>query len=68
MNRPWEITNLNVSAFLNQHYPVLEESAELAIKPTTELTLLQRLQLSKVEVALANVPSLPKPFFNRPKA
>jgi hypothetical protein len=62
LRRPWQITSLTVAAFLNQHYPILEESAELAIKSPDELNLLQRLQLSKVDSALSKIPALPKQF------
>jgi hypothetical protein len=67
LRKPWQINTSNVSAFLNQSYPELEESAELAIKPASDLSLLQRLQLSKIEIALDNVPALPAQFTKRLK-
>jgi hypothetical protein len=67
IRKPWQITPFMVSAFLNRSYPELEESAELTIKPPAELTLLQRLQLTKVEHALSAIPSLPKEFTRRLK-
>ncbi len=62
INKPWLVTSITVSAFLNQTYSSLEESAELTLKSTNELSLLQRLQLSKVNNALNDVPALPKQF------
>ncbi|QKJ30827.1 hypothetical protein HQ865_14070 [Mucilaginibacter mali] len=65
VRKPWQITAFTVSGFLNRSYPGLEESAELVLKPSGELTLLQNLQVNRVEVALAHVPALPKAFFKR---
>ncbi|MES2279085.1 MAG: hypothetical protein V4592_23840 [Bacteroidota bacterium] len=67
IRRPWRLTLASLASFLNQHYAELEESAELILKPSTELTLLQKLQLSRVETAINNVPSFPKQFFRRLK-
>jgi hypothetical protein len=67
IHRPWKITSGMVTVFLNQHYPALEESAELAIKPPADLNLLQRLQLNKTESALSTIPALPKQFTHRLK-
>lgn len=65
IQKPWRLSALSLAAFLNQHYPDLEESAELMLKPSDELSLLQKLQLSKVQAAIGNVPSLPKQFTRR---
>jgi hypothetical protein len=67
IRRPWQITSAPVTVFLNQTYPELEESAELLIKPAAKLTLLQKLQLSRSEVAITEVPALPKHFLKRLK-
>lgn len=67
IHKPWKITHISISAFLNQHYPELEESAELSLKPETELTLLQRLQLAKIEATLEGVPGTPSPFLRNLK-
>jgi hypothetical protein len=67
INKPWQITRTSISTFLNQYYPELEESAELNLKPQSELSLLQRLQLTKVESALATIPATPKPFIRKAK-
>ena len=45
----------DVARLLNQSYPVLEESAELLIKPAASLNLLERLQVQKIEMELSNV-------------
>jgi hypothetical protein len=68
VRKPWQITTHTIAAFLDQHYPVLEESTDLVIKPAEELTLLQRLQLSKVQTALTEVPALPGQFISRLKS
>src|ERR1700744_4825537 len=62
IRKPWELSTETVSSFLNSTYPELEESAELPLKSGAELTLLQRLQLHKVEQALTDVPASPKQF------
>src|SRR6185437_7861277 len=62
VRKPWELSEEAVSSFLNAAYPELEESAELVLKPAGNLTLLQRLQLDKIEQALADIPALPKQF------
>lgn len=45
----------DVARLLNQSYPALEESAELLIKPTASLNLLERLQVGKIEKELSQV-------------
>ena len=67
VRRPWQITLHTICSFLNIAYPELEESSELAIKPTSTLNILEQLQLSKVENALQNVPALPTQFTKRVK-
>jgi hypothetical protein len=67
IQKPWRLNLQSLAAFLNQQYPELEESAELTIKSPAELTLLQRLQLTKVEHALSGIPALPKEFTRRLK-
>jgi len=65
IRKPWKISRQSVAAFLNRTYPDLEESAELTIKPTDELSLLQKLQLNKIDGAIQVVPALPKIFVKR---
>jgi hypothetical protein len=67
IRRPWRVTSVSITAFLNQTYPQLEESAELLIKSTTELTLLQKLQLARIDGPINQIPSLPKEFLKRLK-
>ncbi|GAB3907991.1 hypothetical protein [Mucilaginibacter boryungensis] len=67
IHKPWQITPISVTTFLNQHYPELEESAELSLKREGELSLLQRLQLAKVESALTTIPATPRPFIRKAK-
>ncbi|MGZ3754590.1 MAG: hypothetical protein ACXVAY_19885 [Mucilaginibacter sp.] len=65
IRRPWQITLSAICSFLNITYPQLEESSGLLLKPTTGLNLLEQLQLSKVEYAFADVPTLPQQFTKR---
>lgn len=65
IRKPWKLSVTTVSSFLNRTYPQLEESAELMLAPSAQLTLLQRLQLDKVNAALYSVPAIPKVFFKR---
>jgi len=60
IRKPWDLSNESVSSFLNSTYPELEESAELSLKSGDELSLLQRFQLEKVELALDAVPTSPR--------
>lgn len=62
IHQPWKITPASITAFLNLTYPEMEESSELLLKPTTGLNILEKLQLSKVENAIANIPALPTEF------
>jgi hypothetical protein len=54
----WKITAVAITRDANNHYPALEESADLLLKNPAELSLLQQLQLSKIESIL---PTLPLP-------
>ncbi len=50
----------NVARFLNQKFPVLEESSELVLVPVSSLNLLQQLQAEKVGEALTGLPVPPE--------
>lgn len=67
IRRPWQITVENISVFLNQSYPQLEESTQLVMRPAGSLNLLESLQLHKVEGSLHDVPGVPPQFYNRIK-
>lgn len=67
IRRPWQVAVQAVLSFLNQQYPELEESSDLVIKPAADLNLLERIQLSRVEDALQQVPATPKLFSKRLK-
>jgi hypothetical protein len=58
--RPWKITQGKVAALLNLYYPQLEESCDLVLKPSSDLNLLETLQLAKVEAALQQLNDTPK--------
>ncbi|QQL49815.1 DUF4175 family protein [Mucilaginibacter ginkgonis] len=59
IHRFWKVQTNQVLAFLDQTYPQLEESSSLALKPADSLSLLERLQVSKVQNALRDVPNAP---------
>jgi hypothetical protein len=63
INRSWQLSLQKICSSLNLHYPQLEESSELVLKPIPNLNLLEQLQLYKVEQALYTVPTQP-PGFN----
>ena len=67
LRRPWNVTLITICRYLNLSYPQLEESSELIIKPAQELNLLERLQLSKVEQAITQLPAQPPIFTQRLK-
>ncbi|WP_316736654.1 DUF4175 family protein [Pedobacter aquatilis] len=60
----WKTSFTEVSRFANNKYPEVEESADLLLQNPEELSLLQKLQLNKIEAIL---PSLvqPKELFSK---
>ncbi|WP_342645879.1 DUF4175 family protein [Mucilaginibacter sp. CSA2-8R] len=67
IKQPWKTTLNTICRYLNLNYPELEESCTLIIKPATDLNLLERLQLNKVEKAVAHLPAQPPIFTQRLK-
>ncbi len=65
-NPYWKISISDVARYLNDFFPELEESTELALKPAGSLNLLERLQRQKVENILPQLPQ-PKAFYKRLK-
>ena len=63
-DQSWKITVLEVARFFNRRFPELEESAELSLKPTNSLNLLERLQKQKVENILPQLPQ-PEAFYKK---
>src|ERR1700760_1566026 len=55
MHRPWQITDTDVSRYLNTVYSELEESCELVLMPSASLNVLESLQRHKVEIALSHL-------------
>ncbi|WP_157258355.1 hypothetical protein, partial [Pedobacter ginsenosidimutans] len=55
----WKTTDQDVSRFVNNQYPELEESADLLLQNQAELSMLQQLQISKIENIIPNL-SQPK--------
>jgi hypothetical protein len=54
----WKTSDQDISRYVNNLFPELEESAELFLKPDEELTLLQKLQADKISKL---IPSLQSP-------
>lgn len=54
----WKTTDQDISRFINNRYPELEESADLLLQNQADLSLLQQLQRSKIENI---IPKLPQP-------
>jgi len=63
----WQADIKTITSFLNLKYPDLEESSELVFKQSLELNLLERLQLSKIEAVLEEVPAVQSSFMQRLK-
>ncbi len=59
INQSWRVSKWDVSWFLNQNFPPLEESCELLLKPLNSLNFLQQLQRKKIEQIL---PALAHPI------
>ncbi|RZK83093.1 MAG: hypothetical protein EOO92_00425 [Pedobacter sp.] len=60
----WKINEIEVSRYLNQYYPELEESSGLLLKQSDELNVLERLQYGKVNQTIQGL-SLPGQPFKR---
>jgi hypothetical protein len=58
----WKITNEEVSKYLNNRFPALEESATLLIKPQQELSLLEKFQVEKINQLFPITNSLKAPL------
>jgi hypothetical protein len=58
----WKITLKEVSRYVNDQYPQLEESAALLLQDRNELTGLQQLQQDKIQNILLTLPQPKKPI------
>jgi len=52
----WKISSMDISRFLDQKYPSLEESSALILKPRESLSGLEKIQIKKIETALKPLP------------
>ena len=57
INLSWKIKETDVIRYLDQTYPLLEESCGLLMKPNDLLNRLEQLQVEKTEYAILNMPS-----------
>jgi hypothetical protein len=55
VNRKWRLNEWEVSRILNAAVPTLEESSHLSLLPVESLSMLENLQVRKVEAALQNM-------------
>jgi hypothetical protein len=65
VRKTWATSNNSIAAFLNQHYPELEESSALVLKPVGGLNMLELLQLEKINGYLQILPHWHRAFFRR---
>ncbi|HTK21005.1 MAG TPA: hypothetical protein VL442_15890, partial [Mucilaginibacter sp.] len=65
LSRWWKIDVKPITTFLNLKYPGLEESSELVLKESSDLNLLEKMQLAHVEDILEAVPLGQKQFAYR---
>jgi hypothetical protein len=65
VNRPWQMSEQKIAAFLNKEYPELQESSHLLLLPAAELNPLQVIASSKTEAVLAGLKIPHKPFAKR---
>jgi hypothetical protein len=65
VNRPWQMSEQKIAAFLNKEYPELQESSHLLLLPTAELNPLQVIASSKTEAVLTGLKIPHKPFAKR---
>lgn len=63
-NKYYKLKNATVTNYLNQSFPVLEESTDLLLQPLSDLNLLQQLQVKKIEYELSNL-ELKSPFIKK---
>ena len=63
--RLWQTDEIAVTGFLNASYPELEESSGLLLLQTTDLNLLQQLQVSKLATVIEQIPANHKQFTQR---
>jgi hypothetical protein len=60
----WKINAKDAAGLLNNHYPELEESTGLLLKPAQQLGLLEKLQVKKVSAALGGISLADARFHN----
>jgi hypothetical protein len=65
VNRPWQMSDEKIAAFLNKEYPELQESSQLLLLPAEELNPLQIIASSKTADVLAGLKVSHKPFAKR---
>ena len=56
MDKRWNVTNHDVSRYLNERFPEFEESSQLFLKPQGSLGLLENIQAKRVEMRLPDLP------------
>ena len=61
-SRPWRLTPVQLSRHLDRTVPALEESSALFLRPSEQLTLLERLQSQRIDRALAAQPPTADPL------
>lgn len=57
INPFWKITEKSISRYLDRQYPELEESTGILLKPSAELSLLEKLQQQKINKIITGIPA-----------
>lgn len=60
-SRTWRIDDADVVRYFNVHYPELEDSCALLLKPPHTLGMLEQLQVRRIEQVLQRIPP-PQPY------
>ncbi|NEU07310.1 hypothetical protein GZH53_03195 [Flavihumibacter sp. R14] len=58
IQKPWSIRTADVSRFLNERFPELEESSQLFLKPQDSLNFLENIQASRIAARLSSLPGV----------
>lgn len=53
--KSWKVSDKDVTRFLNQQYPQLEESTAVLLKPAESLNLLEKIQVKKIGRTIADI-------------
>ena len=58
IEKDWKVSDTDVSRFLNERFPELEESTQLFLKPQNSLSLLEKMQSASIEQRIQDLPAI----------